>query len=504
MEKIAIVKLGAQSIKLSLIDLSPNGFYNLFDEITENIQLGKSVEENNLIMPNIINESLVMLKLFRKICDVNNVSRVVAVAESFIKIAKNQKSFFDEIYNNTGFAFNIYSAEEEIKVVYKGITSLIDISKAYGIYIAPNQTHVLQFNRRTISGIQTIELGYANLAEKFSDIVDAEARFEAMKKEVISELAKNNELADFIDEETAFVGVGSAFESVGILARKITKYPLDLSNNYILSNNAFDAVYGVVKTLDLDKTKKIKGLSEDRADLLSSGCAIIKAMYDTFKIQSISICTDCFDAGIMSQSLATDIAERIPSDMLTVSLETIRSFYDREFSNTANVYNLAVILFKQLKVIHKLPRNYVKPLRIASSMYNCGTRIGFENFAKNSFEIILNSKLSGASQKDILLAAFACKAQNLENLSLAEWMKYKDILTDEDLDAVRKIGVIINLASSLDKSRMGCVQDITCDILGDSLIMKTIVNGDASFDIMQAQKVAADFKRVFKKNLQVI
>ena len=83
-------------------------------------------------------------------------------------------------------------------------------------------------------------------------------------------------------------------------------------------------------------------------------------------------------------------------------------------------------------------------------------------------------------------------------------MKYKDILTEEDLDAVRKLGVLIKLASAMDKSRMGNITDITCDILGDSIIMKTIVNSDASFDILQAQKVGNDFKRVFKKTLQIM
>ncbi|MBO7528174.1 MAG: hypothetical protein J6T74_09865 [Clostridia bacterium] len=503
MEKYAIIKLSAQTIKLSLIDVTSNGYYNLFDEITETVKLGMSVEQNGLIMPNVINEALTLLKLFRKICDANNVSKIVAIAESFIKVAKNQKSFFDEIYNNTGFAFSILSPEEEVKVIYKGITNTIDISKALAIYIAPNQTHIIQFNRRTIMSSQSINLGYLNLAEKFVDELNPEEKMKKMIAEFTQEL-KNNEILSDDDQEITYIGVGTVFESIGKLARKITKYPLELANNYVLTRDAFNSVYEVVNSLDLDKTKKLKGITEDRADALASGVAILKALFDMQKFNATSICANCFDEGVVAQNLPNDAQDRVPSDMLSVSLETIRTFYDRELSNTLNVYNLAVILFKQLKVIHKLPRNYVKPLRIAASMYNCGTRIGFDNYANNSFEIIVNSKLYGASQKDILLAAFACKAQNLENLNLAEWLKYKDILTEEDLDAVRKLGVIVNLASSLDKSRMGNVQDITCDILGDSIIMKTIVNADASFDIMQAQKVGTNFKKVFKKTLQVI
>ena len=62
-------------------------------------------------------------------------------------------------------------------------------------------------------------------------------------------------------------------------------------------------------------------------------------------------------------------------------------------------------------------------------MYNCGTRIGFDNYASKSFEIIINSNIKGVSQKDILVAAFACKCQNLDNFVLADLMKYSNILT---------------------------------------------------------------------------
>ena len=503
MDKLAIIKLGAQTIKLQLVDIAPNGYYNLFDEIVENVKIGASIEKDNLIKPSIVVEALTYLKLFRKICDANNVTRIVAVAESLIKLAKNQKSFFDEIYNNTGFAFGIYTPEEEVKIVYRGITSLVDISKGVGVYVAPSRTHIIQYNRRTIVNIETIDYGYLNLAEKYIDELDPETKLKKMFSEVEFAL-KSNPIITTIEPELPVVGAGIVFESLGKISRKVSKYPIDLDNNYILTNESINNVYEFVKTLDLDKTKKIKGISEERADILASGLAIVKAVTEMCNIPNYTVCANAFDEGIINQSLPPECLDKLPADMLTASLETIRTFYDRELSNTENVYNLAVILFKQLRVIHKLPRNFVKPLRIAASMYNCGTRICFENYTSKSFEIILNSKINGASQKDILLAAFACKAQNLENLSLAEWMKYKDILTDEDLDAVRKLGVLIKLASLMDKSRMGNITDITCDILGDSLIMKTITKQDASFDILQAQKVAPEFKRVLKKTLQVL
>lgn len=503
MEKLAIIKISASNIKLSVYDINSNGYYNLFDEISEQVKIGQSIESEGLIRASVVNESLNILKLFRRICDVNRVERVVAVSETFIKKAKNQRSFFEEIYNNTTFNFEIYSDDDEVKVTYVGLINTIDVSKAFAINITSSSVQLMQFNRRTIVACEKYDFGTLALAKQFEDEVNPTVKIQMMYDHVKSFVKDSDVLAALTDEDT-LIGSGTPFLSIGKLARKISKYPLDLENCYVLTKDNCKQVYNVVKDLDLDKTKKLKGISDDRADELSAGMAIVQAIFDSINKDEITISAGGFEDGIVYNAIQQNYSDKTSLDMLSNSLETIRLFYDRPLSNTKQVYNLAMLLFKQLKVIHKLPRQYVKAMRIAASMYDCGKRIGFKNNENNSFEIILNSRILGAGQKDILLAAFICKTQNLDNLTIADWMKYKDILTDEDLDAVRKLAVLLELASAFDKSRTNSIVDITCDILGDSIIMKTIVNGNATFDIMQAQKVGADFKKVLKKSLQII
>ena len=72
------------------------------------------------------------------------------------------------------------------------------------------------------------------------------------------------------------------------------------------------------------------------------------------------------------------------------------------------------------------------------------------------------------------------------------------------MDAVRKMGIIIKLAASLNSSKNPVVSDIVCDMLGDSVIMKTVSNEDAGYEVVQGQKIADDYRKLFKKNLQLI
>ena len=496
MEKLAIFELG-YNLKLTIVKTN-NGHHKVIEEMTEPLKIADDIESANLIKPKSIQDCIVVLKLYRKFCDTYGVTKTVAVANNLFFQAKNQKSFLEEVYNNTGVNFIVMSSDDEMKNLYLGVMELIDVSKGYIIDIQNRKTNLLKFNRRNVLATYSLDIGAISLAEKFADNVDAGA----MKAYALEELDKAN-INEVFESDSIFIGTGPSLISLGRLAKKISHYSLELENNYKVSPELFSQVFTFTKGLDIDKTKKLKGISDDRADSLLSGFSIISAMFDKFKIPEVTISSATGTDGLISLNIEADGSDKF-NDMLGTSLDNYREFSGLECENTAQVYNLAIILFKQLKVMHKLPRFYVKPLRIASSMYDAGKHIENDNYAKHGFYAVLNSGLVGASHKEIVIAAFICSCQNLDNLNLSEWMKYKDLLNEEDLDAVRKLGVIVKLATALDASRKGIVSDISCDILGDSVIMKTIVESDPTFEILQGMKVASDYKKVFKKFLQII
>ena len=166
--------------------------------------------------------------------------------------------------------------------------------------------------------------------------------------------------------------------------------------------------------------------------------------------------------------------------------------------------HLSIQLFKQLRVLHKFPRVYLKVLKIAASLHDCGLRVRYYNNQKHSRYMILNSAIYGATHREIVLAAFVAGCHRKEDLTPAEWAKYKDIVSDEDLDVVRKLGVLLRIGEALDRSGQGMVKGINCDVLGDSVIMKTELAGDAALEIRQAMAAGGEFKRAFKKNLEIL
>ena len=192
------------------------------------------------------------------------------------------------------------------------------------------------------------------------------------------------------------------------------------------------------------------------------------------------------------------------SDVMGHSLNALLEFYGENRPHVEQVVMLSVQLFKQLRVLHKFPRQYLRILKVAAYLYEAGKKVSFYNFEKNSAYMILNSPINGVSHRDLVMASFVCSCTGIDDVNPQEWARYHDLVGDEDVDAVRKMGVILKIASCLDRSLSSAVAGINCDILGDSVIMKTELTGDATLELNSAAEVGAEFRKIFKKNLEIL
>lgn len=493
MENIAFIQLTERKIELKIIQ-SRAGRYRILEDVVNQYDLTNDITKDCLFSPKSRQDILKILGIYRYTIETFGATKMIAFASNIIVKARNYRGLLDEIYTHTGMNFMLVNDDEVVRDIYQGVINKIDSSKGSGVYISGYHTYLFKYNRRNVVDYTVIPYGFINLSEKedkFENLVSL------MKKEM-----KDSPVVKSFEEEN-LVGVGTSFVDIARIAKKLLRYPIDIDNNYALSASACEKVVEFSKDLDSTKIKKVKGLSFEGADSLKGGLAIIKAVFEVFGAEELLVTDADIMEGRILENLVGSPVEKY-SDLLLNSLDNYYEFKKEGLSINSNVYNMAILLFKQLKVVHKLPRQYVRSLKIASYMFDCGKFIDFKNYEKHGYYTILNSNIVGASQKEILIAGLSCMCQNLDNFNLSEIMKYKEILTDEDVDAIRKLGVLVKLAVNLNASRKNVISDIVCDILGDSIIMKTVVKSDPSFEIMQAMKLADDFKKTFKKSLQII
>ncbi len=502
MEKLAIIELDTTKLKLVFADVIKNKSFLVYDHVDVPINLMKDFNDENIIKSTIIKEVVCILSVFKKMIDSEGITDVICVATSKINEAKNQNGFLNEIFSITNLKFNILTPEQEINYIYTAVINSFNKPKALIISVSNYQTELLLYNRRNILNTCVIPYGSVNLAEKFNGLTTKEMMDNA--KDFVYQQLKENDWIFNLEEEYEIIGTSDVFLSLGEVSRRARKYPLQVEHNYTMSTQDLNKVYDVVSNMEITKNSKIKGVSADDTKAMPTGLAIISAIVNNGNKTELSISKNGLINGILLNTVIPLTLEKPISDNLGYSLQVLNEFYDKKPNNAEHVYDLSMILFKQLKVLHKLNRSYVRVLRVASYMYACGLRVTNDNPEKISFNIILNSNIYGVSHKELVLAAFTSILRDVDNFNLADWVKYKDLVNEEDLDAVKKLSVILQIASSLDCTKFGNVVDISCDILGDSVIMKTITKGEVPLEIRQAKLSSIDFKRAYNKNLEIL
>lgn len=159
----------------------------------------------------------------------------------------------------------ILTQEEEMKNIFIGAVNASDVQKGMYFYVGEHSCYLIQFNRRNMLNVSLIPYGIYDATKVLSTQGTLDEKVKAISNS-FNEFYEKIDFGKKVDSETEVLCNGNLMRSIGKIARKATKYPLDLENNYVLSTENFNNVYALIESLGVDKTKKIKGISSESSD----------------------------------------------------------------------------------------------------------------------------------------------------------------------------------------------------------------------------------------------
>ena len=504
LEKIAIIDIGSNSINMVFAYVLPSEHFVVFDQIKESVRLGAEMSKDGFLKPSKVSEAVKVLKMFKKLCDNQKIDKIYSVATSAVRRAKNQKSLLEEINATCGLKVKVVSEREEAEFIFQAVVNNFDMQKGLILDISGSSIQLIHYSRKGIADSQAIRFGTNSLLEKFEEYKHDHNLLAQKVEEFVAEELNDIEWLKNLEHGVQLIGVGGIFRSLAKITMNLMRYPLEIAHNYHIQADNFNNVYNMLKSADVDSNTKIKGLT-GRADLLCVGAYITKAIVDALGKDSIAISEYGLREGILFNHTVPNTREKAIVDVYGHSIYAKLHFLNEDIAHLDHVFNLSLQLYKQLKVLHKLPRFYNKVLRMAVLLHDTGKNIRFNDFVRHSMYLVMYSGISGVSHREIVVAGFAIMAYLHNDFNDNEWRKYKGIVHEEDKIAAIKIGLVLRIADNLDRTKSKAISDINCDILGDSIIVKTIQNKDASLEISEAIKLSeASFARAFRKNIKII
>ncbi len=99
MSKLGIIDIGSNSMRVFIVKLCEDKYYEVVDELKSTVRLGKDMTTDSCLSETRIEMAMEALSKFKRLCDSNEVSEIIAVATEAVRKASNQREFLERVKN---------------------------------------------------------------------------------------------------------------------------------------------------------------------------------------------------------------------------------------------------------------------------------------------------------------------------------------------------------------------------------------------------------------------
>jgi len=495
MQRIGVIDIGSNSMRLSVTAVLDSGGFHLIDEQKCSPRLAAHIDpDGNLDAAGI--EALIRhLRDFQGLCRAHQVDRVTAIGTAALRKAANGPVIAERIRDELGLAIDIVSGEREAHYGALAVMHTMAIDCAYLIDIGGGSTEITLLEHGHITGAQSFPFGAVTVGEEWRDRTGFTLRvgLPAAARAALraSELLHRRAHAELI-------GIGGTIRSIARVHQARVGYPLPETHNYELLPETVRELIHWLAPMSPAQRKKVPGLSRDRTDLIMSGGAILIACMDELETARLRVSGRGVRDGVF-YSLRSDLLPDA-ADVLRNSVENTLLRYDTPRQHATHVTGLALAMFAALSPHAELPDTVQPILYTAAMLHRIGVQVNYYHYERHTFHLILGSSLYGLSHAQILQAALASSFKGRSDLRRAA-APYQALLTERELRQACQIGVITRLAEALDRRREGRVTRVAAHVSASELRLALTTVADAELECSCAAALAVQVKKVFHRTL---
>ncbi|MDR2883599.1 MAG: Ppx/GppA family phosphatase [Deferribacteraceae bacterium] len=273
---IAGIDVGSNSVRMLIAELIDGKIANILHTGRGITRLGGDLSHTGELNPEGVEKTLQLFETFNEAIEKYNVDKVLAVATSAVREAKDSIAFIKRA-NDIGIPLQAISGDDEAYYTYLGVSSLFGGVDCIIYDIGGGSSELIFVKDSKIVKIQSIPIGVVKLADRFdfSEPLDGEAL------ELCEEYIRSNFQIAF-NEGTfgieTIIGTAGSVTSVAAIDLKMDKYDPTIINGYTLDWETLDRIEAQLSSMNAEARLSIVGVERGREDLLIPGIMIIKGI----------------------------------------------------------------------------------------------------------------------------------------------------------------------------------------------------------------------------------
>ncbi len=498
-EIIGIIDIGSNSMRLLLAELCDDKSFRILNELKEYVRLGHGLDENEILSKDKMNFALLTLKTYKKICSAFNVGKITVVATEAVRRAKNQKQFLDLIKAELQLDITVLSGEEEAYYDYFSTINSMDIGDGLIMDIGGASCELILVKNRKLVHCVSLPFGAITLTDHFklTDCLDKNT-----EQELKQYISNYFDALDWLKDAKGMnlIGIGGSIRNLSKIHKKRLNYPLNLIHNYQISGDDVISIYDEIKSKNSIQRKKIKGLSSDRADIIVGSSAAISVLIEYCSINNVVISRNGIREGLLFSHICKN--NKPLDSALDFSLYSILKNQNSNLSHAEHIHFLLSRLYKEFKNHINTCYKLDNIIKTSALLHDIGVNITYYFHNKHSFYMILNSQINGLTHRELVMSAFIAASHRDDNIE--NFNEYAEIISKEDMETIKKLGILLRIAENLDKSMTGLVKNLIVTLDETTAIIKTISEDTPTIEIKEAMAAASDFKKAFGMKLYIV
>lgn len=288
------IDLGTNNCRLLIARSRPNGF-QVVDSYSNVVRLGAGLATTGRLSDKSMDAAVKAIGVCASKMKAKSVKRWRCIATQACREASNGAEFMARVKRETGLTFETISPRVEARLSVMGCVNLIDRTKDVALVIdigggstelswvdvrRLNSEEDARLHRPPISAWASLPIGVVNLSERYpedhDDLVGWYARMKACVLENIREQDCETRFANvFKDGNGHLVGTSGTITSLAGVYLKLPYYQRDKVDGIWMDTKNIVDTARRLSALPLAERQKEPCIGEDRATMLTAGCAIL-------------------------------------------------------------------------------------------------------------------------------------------------------------------------------------------------------------------------------------
>lgn len=280
----ASIDIGSNSIRLLIAEVVDKKIKNIIYQEKAATRLATNINNTSMIAEKPFENSINVLKEFKKVIEKYNVEKVLTVATSAVREAKNGSDFINAA-KEVGINISLISGSEEGMLEYDGVCSGFEISSHPLIFDVGGGSSEIIYKTENNIHTESHKIGVVKMADMFDFTNNSSNNLEQCKN-YISEFFKDVFIPNNINSFIATAGTATTLVAIDM---QMTEYDYKLVNGYKISKSKVIDILNLVYNTPYNKRLLIKGMDKGREDLIIPGTLIILDILNKTKLDTITV-----------------------------------------------------------------------------------------------------------------------------------------------------------------------------------------------------------------------